>query len=56
MICKTFAVGRYGNEEAFQRAVEAREELLRLVENQPFLHSRAARRIAAGVARSCRQV
>ena len=46
-IARTFAVQKYGNRGAFRRAVETRKELLLLVEDRPFLHSPAARRIAA---------
>ena len=34
---RTFAVLKYGYEGAFKLAVEARDELLRLVEDKPYL-------------------
>lgn len=42
-VTRTFAVLKYGYEDAFKLAVEARKELLGLVENKPYLHHPTAR-------------
>lgn len=41
---RTFAVGRYGFDVAFRLAVEARKELLGLIEDRPFLIHPTAKR------------
>jgi hypothetical protein len=46
-VAKTFAVKKFGNRGAFERAVQARAELLELIENQPYLYDPLAKRIAA---------
>lgn len=41
---RTFAVGKYGFDEAFRMAAEARKELLDRIEDGPFLQHPTARR------------
>ncbi len=43
---RSFSIKKYGDEDAFRRAVAARRELLRLVDNRPYLNSPAAKRLA----------
>ena len=45
-VTKSFAVQLYGEREAFQLAVAARDELLAKVKNRPFLHSPVAKRLS----------
>jgi hypothetical protein len=42
-IMRAFAVSKYGDEGAFKLAVEARSELLGLVEDKPYLHHPTAK-------------
>lgn len=44
---RTFAVGRFGFDEAFRMAVEAREELLGQIEDKPYLLHPTAKRYEA---------
>jgi hypothetical protein len=44
---KSFSVRMYGYTEAFRRAVAARQELLLLVDERPFVHHPVAKRLAA---------
>jgi len=44
---KTFAVKKYGESRAFSLAVEARSQLLELVEDTPFLHDQVAKKFAS---------
>ncbi len=44
---KTFAVKKYGESRAFELAVEARSELLELIEDEPFLRDQVAKQFAA---------
>ena len=46
-ITKTFSVRKFGGDEAFKRAVAARDELLALVDDRPYLHDPTAKRFAA---------
>lgn len=46
-IMRTFAVLKYGYEGAFKLAVEARDELLRLVEDKPYLQHPIAKQFAS---------
>ena len=43
----SFGVKRYGDREAFERAVAARQQLLGLVADGPFLRSETARKFEA---------
>lgn len=43
-LTRTFAVGKYGFDAAYQLAVEARKELLDQIEDRPFLQHPTARR------------
>lgn len=45
-VAKSFSVRRYGDREAFRRAVTARSELLARVENRPYLYDAAAKRLS----------
>jgi len=45
-ITKSFAVKKYGYQDAFARAVVARQHLLRHVRNEPFLHHPLAKKLA----------
>jgi hypothetical protein len=44
---RSSAVKKFGNEEAYRRAVAARQQLLELVADKPFLHSPTAWRFEA---------
>ncbi|WP_291986610.1 AP2 domain-containing protein [Candidatus Accumulibacter sp. ACC007] len=44
---KAFAVKKYGENRAFSLAVEARSQLLELVEDTPFLHDQVAKKFAS---------
>ena len=44
---KTFSVKKYGEAQAFDLAVEARNQLLELVEDEPFLHDQVAKKFAS---------
>ena len=46
-VTKTFSVRKFGGEEAFRRAVAARDELLTLVDDRPYLHDPTAKKFAA---------
>lgn len=46
-VTKTFAVNKYGNRGAFERAVQARAELLELIVDRPYLSHPLAKRAAA---------
>lgn len=46
-VAKTFAVKKYGEAQAFALAKAAREQLLEMVEDKPFLHHVDAKRFAA---------
>ena len=46
-VTRTFAVLKFGFEGAFKLAVEARSELLGLVESKPYLHHPTAKRFEA---------
>ena len=48
---RSFSIQKYGDAEAFRRAVAARKELLRLVEDRPYLNSPAAKHLARASAR-----
>jgi hypothetical protein len=39
LLTRGFSVRRYGEREAFDRAVAARKEFLRLIADSPYLHS-----------------
>jgi hypothetical protein len=43
---KTFSVRKYGESRAFELAVEARSQLLDLVEDKPFLRDQVAMKFA----------
>jgi hypothetical protein len=43
-LTRTFAVGKYGFDDAYQLAVDARKELLDQIEDKPFLQHPTARR------------
>ncbi|WP_299161024.1 AP2/ERF family transcription factor [Accumulibacter sp.] len=43
---KAFSVKKYGEARAFELAVEARGQLLELVEDKPFLHDQVAKMFA----------
>jgi hypothetical protein len=45
-LTRSFGVRKYGKREAFRRAVEARAELLLLVEDRPYIQHPTAKRIA----------
>lgn len=45
-VTKAFGVQKYGAREAFKRAVEARVELLKLVEDRPYLYDPLAKEFA----------
>ncbi len=44
---RSFSVRKFGSRQAFRLAVAARERLLELVADRPFLYSRTAKRFAA---------
>jgi hypothetical protein len=44
---KGFSVRRFGDRGAFERAVAARRQMLKLIADKPFLHSEAARKFEA---------
>jgi len=44
---RTFSVKKYGEAQAFELAVEARSQLLELVEDTPFLHDQVAKKFAS---------
>ncbi len=46
-LTKSFSVRKFGNKEAFERAVAARDEMLVLVGDRPYLHDPVAKRLAA---------
>ena len=46
-LTKSFAVRKYGYKEAFERAVAARAEMVRSVEDRPYVHHPTAKRFAA---------
>lgn len=45
-ITKSFAVGKYGYKDAFERAVAARDEMVRSIEDRPYVHHPTAKRFA----------
>jgi hypothetical protein len=45
-IHKTYSVSKYGKRRAFEKAVAARKELLRLISDRPFLRHPFAKRAA----------
>jgi hypothetical protein len=46
-LTKTFAVRKFGRTEAFKRAVAARDEMLALVGDRPYIHDPVAKRFFA---------
>ena len=46
-LTKTFSVRKFGDAEAFKRAVAARDEMLALVGDRPYLHDPMAKQFAA---------
>ncbi|MPZ43028.1 MAG: hypothetical protein GEV05_06450 [Betaproteobacteria bacterium] len=46
-ITRTFAVCKYGERGAFERAVQARAEFLALVDDQPYVYHPTAKKFAA---------
>ena len=50
-ITRSFGVRKYGGREAFRRAVEARAEMLSLIEDRPFVKHRTAKRFVYRSAR-----
>ena len=46
-ITKSFAVAKYGYDEAFERAVAARVEMIEAVEDRAYVHHPTAKRFAA---------
>lgn len=46
MMTKTFSVLKFGNEEAFARAVTARREMLARLEDEPYLYHPTAKKFA----------
>lgn len=47
MRTQTFSIQKFGERAAFELAVNARQRLLQLVEDKPFLHHRVAKKFAA---------
>lgn len=47
-LTRTFSVHKYGNQPAFERAVTARNRMLKLVEDRPYLSHVTARAFDAG--------
>ena len=45
-LAKSFSVLKFGDEEAYRLAVDARTDLLAQVENKPFLHHPIAKRLS----------
>jgi hypothetical protein len=43
---RTFSIRKYGEPDAFARAVAARDELLELVDDKPYLKNRTAKQFA----------
>jgi len=54
-VTKSFAVRRFGQREAFKRAVAARTQLLDLVGEQPYLNNATAKKFAARSAQLTRE-
>jgi len=46
-LTKSFGVRKYGDKEAFERAVAARAEMVRSVKDRPYVHHPTAKRFAA---------
>jgi len=47
VLSKSFGVAKYGNQEAFERAVAARAEMVRSIEDRPYVHDPTAKKFAA---------
>ena len=46
-LTKSFSVRRFGRKRAFELAVDARRDMVALVEDRPYLYHRTARKLAA---------
>ena len=53
-LTKTFSVRKFGNADAFERAVAARDEMLALVPDRPYVHDPVAKKFAAKQSRPTR--
>ncbi len=54
-ITKSFSIRRFGRSEAYRLAVAARAEMLKLIDQQPYLYDETAKRFAVKQAKSVRR-